>query len=165
MAGRIYDWIQKTLIFSAAVLVVTIGGAWLLLDISPHIVVSGSMEPEIPVGSLCFVDEQNRYISQGDIIAFRQGSMEITHRVVNVENGQYITKGDHNEKKDPVPVKQSEIIGKTILWIPGLGYGAAFIKSPGGIIASVGFLIIFILAGNLIPDKKGKAGAAGEKTW
>ena len=66
-------------------------------------VISGSMEPEIPVGSLILVaPSQPESIIEGDIIAFESTDSVVTHRVVENKKleGELITKGDANEKED-----------------------------------------------------------------
>lgn len=163
MIRVIYDKIQTLLIGLALMFVGCIGGAWILLDISPHIVMSGSMEPAIPTGSLCFVDEQSRYIKTGDVIAFEKGGMKMTHRVAGRRtDGGYITKGDNNTAEDPAPVYQKDIIGKTIFWIPKLGYGAAFLRSIQGILSSLIFLTAFILLDRILPQRKRKGDLYGK---
>ena len=73
-------------------------------------VITGSMEPSIPVGSLIYVNVMGpEEIREKDVIAFyssvEEGSI-ITHRVVmnNVVSGTFNTKGDANDGDDPVPV-------------------------------------------------------------
>ena len=69
-------------------------------------VVSGSMEPEIPVGSLLYIKEtEPEGMEEGEVIAFygmADAGAIITHRVVEnrVVMGELITKGDENEKED-----------------------------------------------------------------
>ena len=82
-----------------------------------YTVVSGSMEPEIPVGSLVFVhDAAPEDMVEGDVIAFYgavDSSAVITHRVLSnsITMGQFITKGDANEEQDVNPVPYDNFIG------------------------------------------------------
>ncbi len=82
-------------------------------------VVSGSMEPTLPVGSLLVVKEQDSY-EVNDIITFYSKDESIkgypnTHRIVGIseKNGEklYITKGDANSQSDD-PIGYDDIIGK-----------------------------------------------------
>lgn len=90
-------------------------------------VISGSMEPAIPIGSLIYVQEGNpEEVEADDIIAFYSGGQDgsiITHRVVNnnVVSGTFITKGDANAGEDPEPALYDRYIGKVNLHIPGMG--------------------------------------------
>lgn len=87
-------------------------------------VVSGSMEPEIPVGSLIYVETLSpEEVAEGDIIAFHGGTSVIAHRVVKnrVGEGEFITKGDANEGNDLNPVGYHELIGRVCLHYPVAG--------------------------------------------
>jgi len=58
----------------------------------------------------------------GDVIVFQiEGqSTPVVHRIVKIENGQIITKGDHNPTYDPWRPKK--IYGKVVTVIPLLGW-------------------------------------------
>lgn len=87
-------------------------------------VVSGSMAPEIPIGSLVYVQPTApEEIQPGDIIAFRSGESVITHRVVKnyLVEGEFVTKGDANEVEDGNRVDYEELIGKIVRHYPYLG--------------------------------------------
>lgn len=88
-------------------------------------VVTGSMEPTIPVGGLLLtrqVDIEN--IQLGDIVCFRTQVSEIwgkivTHRVVGIEQTQFgtvllETKGDANLVADGYYVDRTNFVGKVI---------------------------------------------------
>ena len=126
-----------------------------LFHISQHVVLSGSMEPAIKTGSLCFIDHRVGYetIKEGDIIAFGRidGSL-VVHRVVRKDQGKMNTKGDANEAEDLSFVTSKEYLGKAVLSIPCLGYAAAFLqrkesRAAVGILAATFFLaeIIHVL--------------------
>lgn len=90
-------------------------------------VISGSMQPSIPINSVVYVEKKEAAeIQKGDIIAFYSVSDSgaiITHRVVKnqVVSGQFVTKGDANNKEDIAPVPYEYVIGKVVLSIPLLG--------------------------------------------
>ena len=58
MAIRIYKVIQTMLLAVTVSLILGLGFMIVILDINPYVIVSGSMEPELPVGSVCLVDCQ-----------------------------------------------------------------------------------------------------------
>lgn len=65
----------------------------------PFIVLSGSMETQISAGDIVVVKEiDTNELKKGDIIAFKDGNIVITHRIDEVTEidgkTQYITKGD-----------------------------------------------------------------------
>ena len=71
-----------------------------------YTVISGSMEPAIPTGSLVYIKEMEpKDVQVDDVIAFygtKDAASIITHRVVEnrVLMGEFITKGDANATKD-----------------------------------------------------------------
>lgn len=111
--------------------------------IKPVVVVSGSMEPEIPVGSLVFIDQRDQSVDPGDVLAYRIGdTMDtiIVHRVVDQNNdGTYITKGDSNDTADPASVTKQQIVGKEIFCVPKAGK-FRFICSKAGLLI-IGYFI------------------------
>lgn len=117
-----------------------------------YTVVSGSMEPEIPVGSLVFIEGfAPEDVEEGDVIAFYGARDElsiITHRVVEnrILMGELITKGDANETNDMNPVPYDNFIGKARLSIPIAGYIAGFLAElPGKITAAVLIAVSLLL--------------------
>ena len=109
--------------------------------IEQYVVISGSMEPAIPVGSMVYSAQTDpSTLEAGDIIVFynnEAGSTPVTHRVVenHVADGEIITKGDANEQNDMSPVIYSNVLGKLVLHVPMLGYIAAPLGTMTGKIA------------------------------
>lgn len=60
----------------------------------------------------------------GDIVVYVNPGVgyAIIHRVINVTDSGYVTKGDRNPAPDPWIVKESWIKGKSLLLIPLLGW-------------------------------------------
>lgn len=95
-----------------------------LLGYEAYNVVSGSMEPALPVGSVVYVEAvQPETVNKDDIIAFYYNGTVVTHRVV--ENHYFydelITKGDANDKEDINPVPYNQFIGVVRYHFPYLG--------------------------------------------
>ena len=87
-------------------------------------VVSGSMEPEIPVGSVVYVEEADPVsIEPGEVIAFLSGSSVVIHRVTENRQveGYLLTKGDANAEADLGEVRYKDLIGRVVKNIPVLG--------------------------------------------
>ncbi len=117
-----------------------------LLNVEPFIVLSGSMEPAIPTGSIVLADKNSEDINVGDIIAFRRGDISVTHRVSGIDDdGNFITKGDANETKDPAPVAREQVIGKCRFMVPFLGYVASYLRTPAGIAVFIGMIAIYLV--------------------
>lgn len=151
--------ILSTLIIAMFAVVALVLVVPMLLGCKNMAVLSGSMEPKIPVGSVVFVKETPaENIQEGDVITYRlSGSTMVTHRVVSIDtaNQQMITKGDANDVEDGSPVAFSQIVGKEWFHAPLLGYLSMYIKTPVGIIAVCGILIVLILL-NFLPGILGE---------
>lgn len=120
-------------------------------------VISGSMAPAIPTGSLVYVKSTPAAeIQKEDVIAFYSAADTgaiITHRVVenHTVSGEFITKGDANKQNDPMPVEYEYLLGKVVLSIPVLGELLAMAASMQGKIAvacMIGLSIVFFLLGS-----------------
>lgn len=105
-----------------------------LLGYGEYTIISGSMEPTIPVGALVYVTEADTTeVNAGDIIAFDSNGTVVTHRVETInEDGSFTTKGDANDAADPSFVYPQSLIGKVTAYLPLLGYLAAFLSSSLG---------------------------------
>lgn len=101
-------------------------------------VVSGSMEPAIPIGSLVYIQEKApENLTEGEVIAFygaRDSAAVITHRVVEnrVVMGELITKGDANRTNDMNPIPYANVIGRVAGSVPALGKAAELLTSASG---------------------------------
>lgn len=104
------------------------------------LVQSGSMEPSIMTGDIIIIEKLDRY-QKNDVITFEnQQQRRVTHRVVDIQNNQYLTtKGDANRSRDNEKITIDQVLGKVVLVIPKLGYLVAFSKSLPGL-----FLLIII---------------------
>lgn len=118
-------------------------------------VLTGSMEPKIPKGSVVinqWADQKN--LKVGDVITYRHPSdskiMYVTHRIVKIDKTgllwRFETKGDANPASDFGLITQAGTEGKVILMIPLIGYLIEFFKSPVGFIVLIALpLLIFIV--------------------
>ena len=129
-----------------------------LMGYQTYDVVSGSMEPEIPVGSLVLVKEtEPEEILKGDVIAFmsaRDTGTVVTHRVVenDAENGEFITKGDANEQNDMNPVPYGDLIGRVEKHYPVIGGIMAGLTTGMGKI----YLLMIVASGVILNLLSGK---------
>lgn len=103
-------------------------------------VMTGSMEPEIPVESMLLVKKTDpQTLEVGDIISFFSPDPELggavnTHRIVRIEtphtNLRFVTRGDANVLEDPQTVAAAQVVGKVILISPLLGRIINTISQP-----------------------------------
>lgn len=125
------------------------------LGYRPAVVLSGSMEPTFPVGSIIYYKAAPfDSIEVGDAITFHagDGGSLVTHRVVEKQeiSQNFVTKGDANETADPNPVAYGDVAGKTwSLCIPYAGYFVTYGKQPPVIGVMAAILILGILLDNV----------------
>lgn len=118
----------------------------------PLVVISGSMEPTLKVGSLLYFHDYdlNNY-KKGDILVYRAGKHNISHRIVKRVKGGFITKGDANTTNDSSIVNDYQVLGKGTQWcIPFLGFYDDFIFTHKFIFV----ITIIILVIDIFVDKK-----------
>lgn len=127
----------------------------------PFIVLSGSMETQISAGDIVVVKEiDTNELKKGDIIAFKDGNIVITHRIDEVTEidgkTQYITKGDNNNTQDIGYVSPEQIEGVFKFKVSRLGNLAMFIQTPLGMIVCLSIPIIIIILLQTTDSKKEK---------
>lgn len=100
------------------------------------VVLTGSMSPTIPAGSLIVTKRDTAY-NTGDVIAFTQGNVTITHRIVKITNGNFVTKGDANNVEDSKAIAPSSILGITLFHLPYIGSAILFLRTFQGFLSLV----------------------------
>ncbi len=150
---RIWDIFTTVIVAIVVIFAILLVGVR-LFGIKTYSVISGSMEPEYPVGSLIYVKEAApEEIQVGDVITFvLPNETPATHRVIGLDpdNQQFLTQGDANDTPD-APVHFRNLIGKPIFTIPLLGYAAYFIQHPPGMYIAI-ILGVMLLAAIFLPD-------------
>lgn len=148
-------------------LAVILALALVLLLVAPRVfgvhvftVLSGSMEPAYPVGSMIYVKSVDPFqLKEGDVISFLLDENTIaTHRITGIVPDEedesvirFRTKGDANDAEDGSLVHCRNVVGTPIFTIPKLGYFADYIQHPPGmyIAVSAAAIVLLIL---LLPD-------------
>lgn len=98
-------------------------------------VVTGSMSGTIEIGDLVIV-KITKNIEVNDIVVYEEGNHFVTHRVLEINREQLITKGDANNSQD-VPITSSQILGKVTAVIPKIGIWKRVFTTPSVLIAMV----------------------------
>jgi signal peptidase I len=118
-------------------------------------VVSGSMEPELKVGSIAVTRPVGaEEISVGDVITFRSPtSGKITsHRVLAIESGpSFLTEANANEAADSFVIPAREVGGRVCLHVPLAGYVLQRLVTPTGLLLLFlfGFAIVVAEIGSI----------------
>lgn len=154
MAKQILNWVNKIISIVLVMILLLLlyyaisskvnGGKPSILGYELLTVLSGSMEPKIPTGSIIAVKpiENPRDLKVGDVITFKPSDSAqflITHRIIGIEEEgsllSFITQGDNNNTPDPEPIPASNVVAKyENIMIPFLGYLFSFASTKLGII-------------------------------
>ncbi|TQL47644.1 signal peptidase [Homoserinimonas aerilata] len=104
---------------------------------TPMTVLTGSMEPTYPPGTLIIVKPLDaQEVRIGDPITYQIESGKaavVTHRVISIShstNGElaFTTKGDANGAADALPVQPVQLKGKVWYSVPWIGYANNFVN-------------------------------------
>lgn len=127
----IFQAISWVLLIVVALLAVVVVVVPLVTGAKPYTILTGSMAPQYPPGTLVVVKPVDvEDINLGDIITYQLESGKadvVTHRVVAVgaaADGEplFITRGDANDGDDPEPVREVQIVGKLWYSVPYIGW-------------------------------------------
>ncbi|WP_413601306.1 signal peptidase I [Curtobacterium sp. Curtsp57] len=132
---------------STGMLVIVAGLAVVLIvipkatDSTPLTVLTQSMEPTLPPGTLLVVKPTPlEDIRIGDVVTYQIVSGQpavISHRVVAVESSSdgartFVLKGDNNAEPDPSPVTAAQVRGVVWYSIPEVGYVNQLVNGSRG---------------------------------
>jgi signal peptidase len=136
----------------AAVVVPRLAGA------TPYAVLTGSMAPTMPPGTLVVVKPvAPADIEAGDVITFwprEHDPTVMTHRVVSVGfdsagRPSFVTRGDANAVSDPTPVRAPQVVGERWYSVPYVGYLTDLLSGQQrafGILLLAGALLAYAIA-------------------
>lgn len=160
---KVWNIVTTVLVVVVVLLAVALVGVR-VVGLQTYAVVSGSMEPDYPVGSLLYVKSVDyKQLEVGDVITFMIDEDTVaTHRVIEIipddedpEVLRFRTKGDNNRVEDGTPVHYKNIIGTPVFCIPKLGYFANYIQNPPGMYLAIGgaaILLILVFLPDLFKD-------------
>lgn len=117
--------------------------------IRPYVILSGSMEPEIPTGSVAYIDVKDRTdLEVGDVIMYRASEeINVTHRIIDFDSaGNLITKGDANDTADLRPVSPNSVVGTYVFSIPYIGKIAAYFTTARKLVVGIALIVFNIIA-------------------
>jgi signal peptidase len=136
LATKLFTTIGMAL--AIGVLALTVGPRF--LPYQTYTVLSGSMEPTLPVGSVIVaVPARGEELNTGDVITVanpQHAGTLVTHRIVAIENGphgrSFTTKGDANSAVDSWVVPGTGRGWRYSFAIPHLGYVLSALQSDLG---------------------------------
>ncbi|MDO4328186.1 MAG: signal peptidase I [Lachnospiraceae bacterium] len=169
--ARIYEcclWMITVLAFIAAAVIAVPK----IAGIHPYIILSSSMEPTIPTGSLVFVNTRNRQAAENDIVTFTMSNgkddVTVTHRIVEVTKDGFVTKGDNNEVEDLNLLTMDKIIGTYAASIPYAGYVISKLSRKAMLVAAVwlfGLHAFCFVLNAVVDDNCDPHQSARDPTW
>ncbi len=123
----------------------------------PLVVISGSMEPILKVGGILYYEKINLDdFNKDDILVYQLNEHIVSHRIVNINEYGFETKGDNNISNDSYIVDKNNVIGRGNNWsIPYIGYYADFIYNHKYLLIMMIILSYFNIWFNSRKDKKG----------
>jgi signal peptidase I len=149
------------------VLVALVGVVALISVVGPHLgyrpflIRGSSMEPTIPRGAVALASEDaTGTVRPGDVVSFTEANgVVVTHRVVAIDGtgpGALLTmKGDANPAADAAPIPAARVLGRVVASVPYLGYLAAMLTMPVGLL-SIGLLALGLFIVGMLVDELGR---------
>lgn len=122
-----------------------------LFGLSATTIVSGSMRPVVNVGDVILAetvdDDDVGRLRVGDVITFRDVEHDrlVTHRIAEVLDDSFRTRGDANRDVDPVPVAADQIVARPVVLIPMAGLPARWL-STGAYARFAGWVLVTMAA-------------------
>lgn len=163
VAVRVFGVLRSALLTAFAVLgvaclLVFVGS--MIFGVRPLVVVSGSMEPTVPVGSVVLSRTvPASEIAVGDIVTVERPRDLglITHRVVSTtptDGGavELVLRGDANSVDDPEPYVV-QTAGEYVRHVPGLGHLALFLQTRGGLVVAGALALVLVAVFVLDPAR------------
>ena len=165
--------IIAVIVISAALYTTRASEGFRVLGYSGFTVLTGSMQREIPQGSLVITKKTDpKDVKIGDDITFvRSDNRAVTHRVVTAfsnyeETGFYVfeTKGLENPQPDSELVYEGNLIGVVVKTIPKLGAFLNYLAHNIGLVLFIlGALLVATIALSAVFRKDGKQDARTAK--
>lgn len=159
MIKKIWNGVSIALVVIMVLGAVLLAGAR-LVGLQVFTVISGSMEPNLHLGSLIYVQKvEPETLKEKDVITFMLSENTVaTHRIIEIVPDEqdptlvrFRTKGDANQIVDTNLVHPKNIRGKVVGTIPYLGYVSDYVQNPPGTYVVFGVMFLLILAA-FLPD-------------
>jgi len=154
IVSRIFKIVFKILAIIVGVFLLLSVDAWMQVNVfkknyatlfghSMFNVVTGSMSGTIEINDYVIVKITDD-VQINDIVTFTSNGELITHRLVQVSGGNYITRGDANTADD-YSISKKDIVGKVVLVVPKAGIWKNVISEPTVLGAIFITLLLFTL--------------------
>ncbi|WP_181784056.1 signal peptidase I [Pseudonocardia pini] len=158
-ARRVLGAVVGVVVLAAVALAALVAVVPLAVGGTSLTVLTGSMEPTLPVGSVVVLKPIDAaQVKPGDVLNFTDREAAsgrtrvVTHRVVEVLPGPgFVTRGDANPANDPEPVAAQDVHG--VLWydVPYVGTIRERLTTPAGLAILGGVVLLGVALALLVP--------------
>ena len=131
---------------------------------SSYVITYGtSMQPSFHAGDLAVVRQDTSY-RVGEIVAYRNtqlGGHTVLHRIIGIDGGHYIFKGDNNSFVDSFHPDRSQLLGQLWFHVPAAGRYLGMLHGPR-LFLIVGVLALLLIGGAAFSRHERKGGRRPE---
>ena len=144
-----------TRVFAGALGLLILAAGWLFFGptqvggtTSYAVIVGTSMEPMLHRGDLAVIREESTYRA-GDVVHYEAPELgsNVLHRIVRVQDGRFVLKGDNNDFLDSEQPTEAQIVGKLWLSAPQVGRVTDWLHTPSHAALLVGLATLLALGG------------------
>lgn len=127
------------------------------------VIVGSSMEPMLHRGDLAVIREESAYRT-GDVVLYESPQLgsNVLHRIVRVQGGRFVLKGDNNDFLDSEQPTEEQIVGKLWLSAPKVGRVTEWLRDPAHAAILVGLATLLALGGGAGVGAARRRSTAGE---
>jgi signal peptidase len=99
------------------------------------------MEDYIKIDDIVLVRITDK-VGEDDVVSYKSGNSVVTHRIIEVRDDGYITKGDNNNTTDGL-IEKDKVIGKVVYIGKGFGKLKKVFLEPIVIIPLIATIVLF----------------------
>lgn len=129
------------------------------------VVVGHSMDGTYRTGDLLVTRSEPDY-ERGDVVvytvSYEKVEGTVVHRIIDEQDGTFVTRGDNNPYPDPWPVNTSDVRGQVVLRIPALGWAVLLVRTPLALMLLTGVMVTYLLWPRRSPEEDPMAAPQGE---
>ena len=127
------------------------------------VIVGSSMEPTLERGDLAVIRAAGSY-RVGDAVLYESEQLgaKVLHRIVRVEAGRFVLKGDNNDFLDLERPTEEQIAGKLWLTAPNVGLVTDWVRRPLHAALLVGLATLLALGGGALGARGRRRGRGAE---
>ena len=114
---------------------------------------TGSMKNTIGIGDFVIV-KIGKDVEYNDIITFKEKNTFITHRIIEINDENIVTKGDNNTAKDE-PISRENVVGKVVFIIKDVETWKK-VFTDIKVIIPLGITVLLIILIIIFNDKTGE---------